>query len=161
MSAGRLTIKVYAGGELVPPLEVFYAVSRGTAELGHGAAYYWKGKVPAAQFFTAVPFGLSTSEMNAWLSKGGGQALWDEAYAPFGVKPVVMVHRPPGSGLVELIRLHKALQQRRPDKVFQRLQIRFIDTQLRERMQHRTGDAHARVGEGAIEVEENVLVIHG
>ncbi|MDH1263791.1 TRAP transporter substrate-binding protein [Pseudomonas sp. GD03944] len=90
MSNGRLTIKVYAGGELVPPLEVFDAVSRGTAELGHGAAYYWKGKVPAAQFFTAVPFGLSTPEMNAWLSKGGGQALWDEAYAPFGVKPMVV-----------------------------------------------------------------------
>jgi len=90
MSSGRLTIKVYAGGELVPPLEVFDAVSRGTAELGHGAAYYWKGKVPAAQFFTAVPFGLSTSEMNAWLSKGGGQALWDEAYAPYGVKPMVV-----------------------------------------------------------------------
>lgn len=90
MSAGRLTIKVYAGGELVPPLEVFDAVSRGTAELGHGAAYYWKGKVPAAQFFTAVPFGLSTAEMNAWLSKGGGQALWDEAYAPYGVKPLVV-----------------------------------------------------------------------
>jgi UDP-N-acetylglucosamine 1-carboxyvinyltransferase len=90
MSNGRLIIKVYAGGELVPPLEVFDAVSRGTAELGHGAAYYWKGKVPAAQFFTAVPFGLSTSEMNAWLSKGGGQALWDEAYAPFGVKPLAV-----------------------------------------------------------------------
>lgn len=90
MSNGRLTIKVYAGGELVPALEVFDAVSRGTAELGHGAAYYWKGKVPAAQFFTAVPFGLSTSEMNAWLSKGGGQALWDEAYAPYGVKPMVV-----------------------------------------------------------------------
>ena len=44
MSAGRLTIKVYAGGELVPPLEVFDAVSRGTAQMGHGAAYYWKGK---------------------------------------------------------------------------------------------------------------------
>ena len=90
MSGGRLTIKVYAGGELVPPLEVFDAVSRGTAELGHGAAYYWKGKVSTAQFFTSVPFGLSTSEMNAWLSKGGGQALWDEAYAPFGVKPFVV-----------------------------------------------------------------------
>ena len=90
MSAGRLTIKVYAGGELVPPLEVFDAVSRRTAELGHGAAYYWKGKVPAAQFFTAVPFGLSASEMNAWLSKGGGQALWEEAYQPFGVKPLAV-----------------------------------------------------------------------
>jgi TRAP-type mannitol/chloroaromatic compound transport system substrate-binding protein len=90
MSNGRLNIKVYAAGELVPALEVFDAVSRGTAELGHGAAYYWKGKVSAAQFFTSVPFGLSTIEMNAWLSKGGGQALWDEAYAPFGVKPLAV-----------------------------------------------------------------------
>ena len=88
MSAGRLTVKVYAAGELVPALEVFDAVSRGTAELGHGTPYYWKGKVPAAQFFGAVPFGLSTLEMNAWLSHGGGQALWDEAYAPFGLKPL-------------------------------------------------------------------------
>ena len=63
-------------------------MSRGTAELGHGTPYYWKGKVPAAQFFGAVPFGLSTQEMNAWLNKGGGQALWDEAYAPFGLKPL-------------------------------------------------------------------------
>ena len=88
MSNGQLTIRTYAAGELVPALEVFDAVSRHTAELGHGAAYYWKGKVPTAQFFTSVPFGLSTSEMNAWLSHGGGQALWDEAYAPFGVKPL-------------------------------------------------------------------------
>ncbi|MCQ4233715.1 TRAP transporter substrate-binding protein [Pseudomonas stutzeri] len=90
MSGGRLTIKVYAAGELVPALEVFDAVSRGTAALGHGASYYWKGKVPTAQFFTSVPFGLSAIEMNAWLSKGGGQALWEEAYAPFGVLPMVV-----------------------------------------------------------------------
>ncbi|MBA1276348.1 TRAP transporter substrate-binding protein [Stutzerimonas stutzeri] len=90
MSNGRLTIKVYAAGELVPALEVFDAVSRGTAEVGHGAAYYWKGKVPTAQFFTSVPFGLSTSEMNAWLTRSGGQAFWDEAYAPHGVKPFVV-----------------------------------------------------------------------
>ncbi len=87
MSDGRLTIKVYAGGELVPPLEVFDAVSRGTAQMGHGAAYYWKGKTDTAQFFTSVPFGLSPIEMNAWLHKGGGLQLWEEAYAPFGVKP--------------------------------------------------------------------------
>ena len=87
MSNGRLTIKVYAGGELVPPLEVFDAVSRGTAQMGHGAAYYWKGKTDTAQFFTSVPFGLSAIEMNAWLHKGGGLQLWEEAYAPFNVKP--------------------------------------------------------------------------
>ncbi len=87
MSDGRLTIKVYAGGELVPHMEVFDAVSRGTAQVGHGTAYYWKGKTDTAQFFTSVPFGLSAIEMNAWLHKGGGQKLWEEAYAPFGVKP--------------------------------------------------------------------------
>ncbi|MDY7220232.1 TRAP transporter substrate-binding protein [Denitrificimonas sp. JX-1] len=87
MSNGRLKIKVYAAGELVPPMEVFDAVSRDTAEMGHGTAYYWKGKTDTAQFFTSVPFGLSTIEMNAWLHKGGGLALWEEAYKPFGVKP--------------------------------------------------------------------------
>lgn len=87
MSNGRLTIKVYAAGELVPALEVFDAVSRGTSEMGHGTPYYWKGKVPAAQFFSSIPFGFSTGEMNAWIHKGDGQALWDEAYGAHGVKP--------------------------------------------------------------------------
>ena len=87
MSDGRLSVKVYAAGELVPALEVFDAVSRGTAEMGHGTPYYWKGKVPAAQFFTSIPFGFSTLEMNAWIHKGEGQALWDEAYGVHGVKP--------------------------------------------------------------------------
>ena len=58
MSAGRFQIKVYAAGELVPALEVFDAVSQGNAEMGHGAAYYWRGKVPMAAFFTTVPFGM-------------------------------------------------------------------------------------------------------
>jgi len=88
MSRGRLIIKVYGGGEIVPPLQVFEAVSQGTAEMGHGAAYYWRGKVPAAQFFTAVPFGLTAQEMNGWLHHGGGMALWDELYAPYNLKPI-------------------------------------------------------------------------
>ncbi|TBU99193.1 TRAP transporter substrate-binding protein [Stutzerimonas kirkiae] len=88
MSGGRLTVKVYAAGELVPALEVFDAVSRGTAELGHGAPYYWKGKVPAAQFFCALPFGPNAAEMNAWLHHGGGIQLWEEAYKPFGILPL-------------------------------------------------------------------------
>lgn len=88
MSNGRLQIKVYGAGELVPALEVFEAVSRGTAEMGHGAAYYWKGKVPAAQFFAAVPFGLTAQEMNGWLFHGGGMALWQELYEPFGLIPI-------------------------------------------------------------------------
>lgn len=88
LSNGRLTVQVFAAGELVPALEVFDAVSGGTAELGHSAAYYWKGKSPAAPFFTAVPFGMNAQEMNAWLYEGGGLALWQQAYAGMGVLPL-------------------------------------------------------------------------
>ena len=87
MSDGRLTVKVYGGGELVPALEVFSAVSQGTAEMGHAAAYYWKGKIPSSPFFTAVPFGLTAQEMNGWLHYGGGLELWREVYAPFDLIP--------------------------------------------------------------------------
>jgi TRAP-type mannitol/chloroaromatic compound transport system substrate-binding protein len=86
MSGGRLSVKVYGAGELVPAFESFDAVSRGTAEMGHGAAYYWKGKAEAAQFFAAVPFGLNAQEMGGWIYHGGGQELWDELYGQFGLK---------------------------------------------------------------------------
>lgn len=87
MSGGRLSVKVYGAKELVPAFEVFDAVSSGTAEMGHGAAYYWKGKNEAFQFFSTVPFGLTANEMNGWLYYGGGMELWREAYAPFNVLP--------------------------------------------------------------------------
>ena len=87
MSNGRLKVSVYGGGEIVPPFESFDAVSKGTAEMGHGAAYYWKGKSPATQFFAAVPFGLNAQETNAWIYHGGGQELWDALYAQFNLKP--------------------------------------------------------------------------
>ena len=86
-SGGRITVKVFGSGELVPPFEVFDAVSRGTAEIGHSAAYYWKGKAPAAPFFAAVPFGLNAQEMTSWLRFGGGLELWRELYAPFNLVP--------------------------------------------------------------------------
>ncbi len=88
MSNGRLRIQVYGGGELVPALEAFDAVSQGTAQIGHGASYYWSGKIPAAQFFAAVPFGMNPQQMNAWLQSGGGMALWEEIYAPFNLVPL-------------------------------------------------------------------------
>ena len=88
MSDGRIKVKVYGAKELVGALETFDAVSRGTAEMGHGAAYYWKGKVPAVQFFAAVPFGLTAQEMNGWIYTGGGLKLWQEAYEPFGLIPM-------------------------------------------------------------------------
>ena len=67
--------------------EVLDAVGGGVAEMGHTASFYWQGKEPAAAFFTTVPFGLTPTEHVAWVDAGGGQALWDELYAPFGVKP--------------------------------------------------------------------------
>ncbi|MGD8322840.1 MAG: TRAP transporter substrate-binding protein DctP [Gammaproteobacteria bacterium] len=87
MTGGRLTLDVYAAGELIPAFEVFDAVSRGTAEIGHGAGYYWRGQTEAAQFFCTVPFGMSAHEMNGWLYYGGGLELYREVYAPFNLMP--------------------------------------------------------------------------
>jgi TRAP-type mannitol/chloroaromatic compound transport system substrate-binding protein len=85
-SGGRLTIKVFAAGEVVPAFEAMDAVSGGTIEMGHGAPYYWKGKVPATQYIAAIPFGLTAQEQNAWLQYGGGQELADEIYGELGCK---------------------------------------------------------------------------
>ncbi len=87
MSGGRLTVRVYGAGELVPGFEVFDAVSRGTVQMGHSGPYYWKGKASAAQIFTGVPFGMNAQEMNGWLHYGGGLELWRELYKPFGLIP--------------------------------------------------------------------------
>lgn len=88
MSNGRLKITVYGDKQLVPAFEVFDAVSSGTAEMGHGASYYWKGKAAAAPLFTATPFGLNAQEANSWLHYGGGMELWRELYAPFNLIPL-------------------------------------------------------------------------
>ena len=87
MSNGRLNIRVYGAGEIVPALEVFDAVSSGAAEIGHSGPYYWKGKNPATQFFTAIPFGMNAQEVNAWIHYGGGLELWQELYAKFNLVP--------------------------------------------------------------------------
>ena len=87
LSGGRIQVTVHSAGEMVPAFEVLEAVGNGVAELGHTASFYWQGKQPAAAFFTTVPFGLTPSEHVAWVEAGGGQALWDALYQPFGVKP--------------------------------------------------------------------------
>ncbi len=88
MSNGRLDIRVYGAGELVGAFEVFDAVSSGTAEMGNGASYYWRSKLPIAAIFSTVPFGMTAQEMNGWLHYGGGLALWRELYEPFGLIPM-------------------------------------------------------------------------
>ena len=97
VSDGRLKIQVFAAGELVPPLESFQAVSDGTVEAGSGASYYWAGKEPATQWFSAVPFGMNAQGMAAWFHGGEGLKLWEECYAPFNLVP-----RPGGSTGVQM-----------------------------------------------------------
>ena len=88
MSDGQMKITVYGAEEQVPAFGVFDAVSSGSHQMGHSGGYFWKGKVPAAQFFTSVPFGLTADEINAWVNRGGGMELWREIYAPFNIYPI-------------------------------------------------------------------------
>ena len=97
LSGGRIKIKVFGANELVPPLGVFDFVSEGGAEIGHTGAYYWKGKHPACQFFSSVPFGLNAQEMNAWMYYGGGLELYEELYNQFNLVP-----RPAGNTGVQM-----------------------------------------------------------
>ena len=87
MSDGQLTLKVFSGGELVPPFGVEDAVQQGTAEIGHSTPYYAASKNTALHFFSAVPFGMTAVETQAWLRYGGGQDLWNEIYAERGLVP--------------------------------------------------------------------------
>ena len=89
MSGGRMKIQVYGGGELIPALECFDAVSNGAVELGHGASYYWAGKAPAGQFFASIPFGMNAQQTMGWVLTGGGDKLWEETYEPFNITPVL------------------------------------------------------------------------
>jgi TRAP-type mannitol/chloroaromatic compound transport system substrate-binding protein len=98
LSGGRLQVDLFAAGEIVPAFAVLDAVSNGTVEMGHTAALYWQGKIPAAGFFTSVPFGLGPIEHQAWIELRGGQALWEELYAPFRVRPFLAGNTGPSMG---------------------------------------------------------------
>jgi TRAP-type mannitol/chloroaromatic compound transport system substrate-binding protein len=87
MSGGRLKIQVFAAGELIPAFGVFDACSQGTIESYNSAAYYYAGKEPATQWFTAVPFGLNAQGTYAWYYYGDGLKLWEETYKPFNLHP--------------------------------------------------------------------------
>ena len=89
LSDGAFEIQLFGAGEIVPALQVLDAVSNGTVEMGHSAAFFWQGKNPATNAFTTLPFGPDPLEHQAWLERGGGQALWEELYRPFGVHPLL------------------------------------------------------------------------
>ncbi len=86
MSEGRLNIKLFAAGELVPAFESFDAVRENKAQMFHASPYYWINKNKSMPFFGAVPGGMIAQEHNAWINYGGGQKLWDDLYNEFGLK---------------------------------------------------------------------------
>jgi TRAP-type mannitol/chloroaromatic compound transport system substrate-binding protein len=86
VSQGAITTKYFAAGERVGAFDSFDEVASGNAQAYIAAEYYWKGKHPAFAFFTAVPFGMTTIEWNAWIKYMGGQELWDELSSGFGLK---------------------------------------------------------------------------
>jgi TRAP-type mannitol/chloroaromatic compound transport system substrate-binding protein len=98
LSGGRLNVKVFAAGQLVGAFESFDAVSSGLADMYHGSEITWAGRSPAFSYFCNVPFGLTPPEINAWIYYGGGQALWDELSAAFGLKPFICGNTGPQMG---------------------------------------------------------------
>src|SRR4029077_17853379 len=84
-TGGKFQIQVFAGGEIVPGLQVTDAVQNGTVQCGHTAPYYYWGKDPAFALGTAVPFGLNARQMNAWMLFGGGLELMRDFYKGYNV----------------------------------------------------------------------------
>jgi TRAP-type mannitol/chloroaromatic compound transport system substrate-binding protein len=87
MTEGKFEIRVFAGGEIVPPLQVLDAVQNGTVECGQTASYYYIGKNPAFAFDTALPFGMNCRQQNAWMYYGGGSELMRELFRPHSIIP--------------------------------------------------------------------------
>jgi len=85
LTGNKFQIRVFAGGELVPGLQVLDAVSQGTVECGHTASYYYVGKNKTFAFDTTLPFGLSARQQNAWLYYGGGLELLRDFFKSYGV----------------------------------------------------------------------------
>jgi len=100
-SDGNIIMKIYEPGELVAPLEILDAVSEGRVDAGMSAAGFWQGKIPAAAFFSAVPFGPEAPEYLGWLYRGNGMKLYQEMYDKYGynvkVFPVT-IYSPETSG---------------------------------------------------------------
>ena len=89
LSEGKLTTKYFSAGERVGAFDVFDEVASGNSQAYIAADYYWAGKHPGFAYFTAVPFGMTTVEWNAWVKFNGGQALWDEISGEFGLKALM------------------------------------------------------------------------
>jgi TRAP-type mannitol/chloroaromatic compound transport system substrate-binding protein len=85
LTGGKFNIRVFAGGEIVPALQVMDAVQAGTVEMGHTASYYYFGKDPTFAFDCAVPFGLNSRQQTAWFDQGGGRELLRSFFKENGI----------------------------------------------------------------------------
>ncbi len=85
MSGGKFQISVHAGGELMPPFGVVDGVQGGTVEMAHTAPYYFFGKDPTFALDCAIPFGLNSRQMSAWMFEGNGMKLLREYYAKYNI----------------------------------------------------------------------------
>ncbi|MBU0465111.1 MAG: TRAP transporter substrate-binding protein [Proteobacteria bacterium] len=90
MTDGQFEIKLYGGGELVPPPGAFDAVSKGTVQMGTGSPYFWAGKSTAFNWFGSIPFGMNAQSVNSWFYEGNGQTLMNELYDRFDLVPRII-----------------------------------------------------------------------
>src|SRR5579871_1370671 len=81
----KFQIRVFAGGEIVPALQVLDAVQNNTVEMGHTASYYYVGKDPTFGFDCTLPFGMNARQMNAWMTHGGGMALLRDFFKGYNI----------------------------------------------------------------------------
>ena len=85
MSGGKFTITTHAAGELMPAFGVVDGVQNGTVECGHTAPYYFFGKDETFALGCAIPFGLNSRQMTAWMYEGNGGKLMREFYAKYNI----------------------------------------------------------------------------
>ena len=85
MTDNKFQIRVFAGGEIVPPLQVLDAVQNNTVEMGHTASYYYVGKDPTFAFDCTIPFGFNERFQNAWMTHGNGTKLLREFFKDYNV----------------------------------------------------------------------------
>ena len=85
MSGGKFDISVHAAGELMPAFGVVDSVQGGSVEAAHTAPYYFFGKDETFAIGGAIPFGLNSRQMTAWMYEGNGLKLTREFYAKVNI----------------------------------------------------------------------------
>ena len=85
MTGGKFQITTHAAGELMPAFGVVDGVQNATIEIAHTAPYYFFGKDPTFAIGCAIPFGLNSRQMTAWMYEGNGLKLLREFYAKVGI----------------------------------------------------------------------------